>query len=92
MRKTLANLEAVRLILKWTLGGLLLVMLVGTVAAETGAVRKRYAASTASDACFASCSSAAADCKRVCPAVLGAPCLASCDSQYQSCTRGCQGK
>ena len=77
--------------LKWFLGGLLLVTLVGTAAAEAGAVRQRYA-STASEACFASCSSSSAECKRVCPAVLGAPCLASCDSQYQTCTRSCQNK
>jgi hypothetical protein len=78
-------------VLKWLFGGLLLITLVGTAAAEAGKVRQRYA-TAASDACVASCSSTNAECKRVCPAVLGAPCLASCDSQYQSCTRGCQGK
>ena len=77
--------------MKWVLGGLLLVTLVGTAAAEPGTVKKRYA-SSASDACLASCSSSNANCKRVCPAVLGAPCLASCDSQYQTCTQGCQNK
>ena len=90
-RKMLASGIYGRLVLKWALGGSLLIMLVGTAAAETGAVRQRYAA-TASDACFASCSTANADCRRVCPAVLGTSCLASCDSQYQSCTRGCQGR
>jgi hypothetical protein len=77
--------------LKWIIGGLFLIVLAGTAGAETGVGRQRFA-STASDACFASCSSTNAECKRVCPSVLGTPCLASCDSQYQSCSRGCQGK
>ena len=77
--------------MKFALSGLLLMMLAGTAAAETQTARQRYA-NAASDACVASCSNANTDCKRVCPAVLGATCMASCDSQYQSCTRGCQAK
>jgi hypothetical protein len=79
--------------MKWILGGLLLITLVGTAAAENGiTIRQRFAASASAEACLANCSSNNANCKRVCPAVLGAPCLASCDSQYQTCTQGCQNK
>ena len=92
MRRMFANVyQAWELALKWVLGGFLLVTLVVTAAAESGNVRHRYA-SASSDACVASCSSTNTECKRVCPAVLGATCLASCDSQYQSCTRSCQSK
>jgi hypothetical protein len=80
--------------MKWILGGLLLITLVGTAAAETGIagnIRQRLA-SASSEACLASCASNNTNCKRVCPAVLGAPCLASCDSQYQTCTQSCQNK
>ncbi len=83
--------QAGRLQLKGVLGGLLLVTLVGTAAAEAGSVRQRFAAAS-SDACFASCSSNNAQCKRVCPAVLNTACLASCESQYQTCTQSCQNK
>jgi len=76
---------------RWFAGGLLLVTLVGMAAAQTSTVNKRYA-DASSDACRASCSSTSAQCKRVCPTVLGAPCLASCDSQYQTCIQGCQNK
>ena len=77
--------------MKRLLAGLVLITLTGTAAAQTSTGKQRYATAS-SDACLASCSSTNANCKRVCPAVLGAPCLASCDSQYQTCTRGCQGK
>jgi hypothetical protein len=77
--------------LKRVLGGLLVIMLVGTAAAAAGNVSRRYA-DASSDACLASCSSDNTQCKRVCPTVLGAPCIASCDSQYQTCTRSCQNK
>ena len=55
-------------------GGLILASLVAAAAAETGTVGQRYATAS-SDACLASCSSTNAECKRVCPAVLGAPCF-----------------
>jgi hypothetical protein len=79
--------------MKWILGGLLLMTLVGTASAEAGAasnIRQRLAA--ASDACLASCSSNNASCKRVCPTTFGTPCLASCDSQYQTCVQSCQNR
>ncbi len=78
-------------VLKRVLGGLLVVMLVGTAAAAAGNDSRRYG-DASSDACLASCSSDNTQCKRVCPTVLGAPCIASCDSQYQTCTRSCQNK
>ena len=80
--------------MKWVLGGLLLITLVGTAAAETGTagnIRQRLA-SAATDACLASCSSNNTSCKQVCPTTFGTPCLASCDSQYQTCTQGCQNR
>ena len=79
--------------MKWILGGLLLITLVGTASAETtaGHIRQRLA-SAATDACLASCSSDNASCKRVCPTTFGTPCLASCDSQYQTCTQSCQNR
>jgi hypothetical protein len=80
--------------MKWILGGLLLITLVGTAAAETSTasnIRQRLA-SAASEACLAGCASNSTNCKRICPGVLGTPCLASCDSQYQTCTQSCQNK
>ena len=76
--------------MKWVLAAIIFVGLVGTATAQGG--RLRYAASTASDACVASCSSASEQCKRTCSAILNTPCLASCDSQYQACTSGCRNK
>lgn len=63
--------------------------LIGTAFAQGSAAGQRNAAAAA-EACLASCSKSSADCKRLCPNVLGAPCLTSCDSQYGMCTRGCQ--
>jgi hypothetical protein len=76
---------------RFFLGGLLLLTLVGTGTAETLTAPKRYA-DASSDACRASCSSTSAQCKRICPTVLGAPCVASCDSQYQTCIQACQNR
>lgn len=78
--------------MKWILGGLLLIGLVETAAAQTGGagnIKLRFA-NSATDACLAGCSNNVTSCKRVCPTTYGTPCLASCDSQYQTCTQSCQ--
>lgn len=72
-------------------GGLLLLTLAGTGAAQPLTAQNRYA-DASSDACRANCSNTSAQCKRVCPTVLGAPCVASCDSQYQTCVQACQNR
>lgn len=51
--------------------------------------RIRVADATA-DACFASCTSQAESCQRVCPTTLSAPCISSCQSQAQTCRQSCQ--
>jgi hypothetical protein len=80
--------------MKWVLGGVLLMALAVAAVAETGAggMLKLRLANAASEACQANCSNAAAQCKRVCPAVLGTSCIATCDAQHQSCQQGCQVK
>lgn len=80
--------------MKWMLGGLLLMALVGSASAESGTagnIRQRFA-NASSEACLSNCANANASCKRVCPTTFGTPCLASCDSQFQTCTQSCQNR
>lgn len=80
--------------MKWVLSSVLVIALAGPAKAEPGITGRGVLrlATAASDACQANCSTTAAQCKRVCPAVFATPCLASCDNQYLTCQRGCQSK
>lgn len=51
---------------------------------------KPYAVADNADACFASCASQSASCKRVCPATFNTPCLNACDNQERTCRQSCQ--
>jgi hypothetical protein len=53
---------------------------------------KPYLVADNADACFASCASQSASCKRVCPATFNTPCLNACDNQERTCRQGCQRK
>lgn len=77
--------------MKPLLGAVLCFVCIGAATAGPASFRDRLRlADATSDACFASCTSQADSCKRVCPTTFSPPCLSACDSQAQTCRQSCQ--